>query len=111
MQSSLTREVAINMSNKHKLLSRAKEGGTESPYQLDKEYLRATKSSYRKVAPWYTKAVDQRYLEAQFELRYHYSRGLGVKKDEVEEFYEYRQAAEQGHIEAQYVLGVVYLTN
>ena len=77
------------------------------------------------VVRWYGKAADQGYAKAQYNLGHYYCRGktevgrvvsdqlvvwsvIGVPKNLVEAVKWYRKAAENGHAQAQYVLGKSY---
>ncbi len=60
------------------------------------------------ASKWYRKAAEQGHTEAQYEIGYRYSMGLGVPRDVVEAAKWYRKAAEQGHTEAQYTIGRRY---
>jgi len=77
------------------------------------------------VVRWYGKAADQGYAKAQYNLGCYYGRGkiemgrvisdqtivwstIGIHKNLVEAVKWYRKAAENGHAQAQYVLGKSY---
>lgn len=76
---------------------------------------------------WYGKAAEQGYAKAQYNLGCYYSRGqsdsgrsvpggatvwskIGAPKNLVEALKWYRKAAENGHAQAQYVMGKFYYT-
>ncbi|TNE43972.1 MAG: sel1 repeat family protein [Sphingomonadales bacterium] len=57
---------------------------------------------------WYSKAANQGYAEAQFNLGASYAGGLGVPKNMNEAIKWYLRAANQGHGGAQFNLGFAY---
>ena len=80
-------------------------------YELAKNYRYGTggvEKNTEKMLYWYTKAAEQGYAEAQFELGLRY--GLGYASDHripidvAKSTYWYTKAAEQGHKEAQDIL-------
>ena len=64
--------------------------------------------NYAEAVKWYTKAAEQGYAQAQYDLGLCYDKGQGVTQDYTEAVKWYRKAAEQGHAEAQYYLGDCY---
>ena len=62
----------------------------------------------REVSAWYRKAADQGQADAQFELAYMSSKGVGTKKDYTQSIRWYLKAAEQGHVKAQSNLALMY---
>ena len=70
------------------------------------------KDGYTAV-PWYEKAAEKGYVQAQFHLGGLYAEGRrvsrdGVPQDAAKAAQWYQKAAEQGHAEAQYALGWMY---
>lgn len=63
---------------------------------------------HRQAVKWYRKAIEQRYVGAQFGLGVMYRKGEGVTQSDVEAAKWYRKAAEQGHATAQVNLGFMY---
>lgn len=63
---------------------------------------------YDQAVYWFTKAAEQGYPAAQFDLAICYANGTGVEKDERQAVYWYTKAAEQEHTTAQFNLGVCY---
>ena len=57
---------------------------------------------------WYTRAAEQGYAEAQYNLGYMYEQGRGVAQDYTQAVDWYRKAAEQNEAAAQYSLGLMY---
>ncbi|KAF9151691.1 hypothetical protein DFQ26_001159 [Actinomortierella ambigua] len=57
---------------------------------------------------WYTKAAEQGYASAQFNIGVMYERGQGVDQGDIEAVTWYTKAAEQGYANAQFNLGVMY---
>lgn len=53
--------------------------------------------------------VSSHSAEAQYQLALKYQEGKGVPKDELEAFDLFKAAAEKGHVEAQYALGLLGL--
>ena len=67
------------------------------------------KQDKQKAFYWYTKAAEQGYLYAQYNLaNMYYEKGNGTKQDKQKAFYWYTKAAEQGYAEAQYNLAIMY---
>ena len=83
------------------------------------------KYDHEQVVTWYGKAADQGYAKAQYNLGYYYGHGqdesgrlvsggptvwskIGVPKNPVEALKWYRMAAENGHAQAQFVMGKSY---
>ena len=62
----------------------------------------------REAVEWYTKAAEQGYADAQFNLALCYDDGEGVEKDPAKAVEWYTKAAEQGYAQAQCNLGVCY---
>ena len=77
------------------------------------------------IIRWYRQAAAQGYAKAQYNLGCYYARGqfkvfrslpggatssymIGIPKNAVESVKWYRMAAEQGHVAAQYVMGMIY---
>ena len=58
---------------------------------------------------WMEKAANQAYAPALFELANFYENGVHVKQDVSKAAKLYEQAAQQGHVDAQFNLGVLYL--
>lgn len=54
------------------------------------------------------KAANQNHARAQYCLGWHYSKGIGIRKDDDEAFKWYKKAAEQGHAESQYWVAFAY---
>ena len=50
---------------------------------------------------WFSKAAEQGYAQAQFNLGLMYGRGEGVRQDYAEAVNWFRKAARQGHSDAQ----------
>jgi TPR repeat protein len=67
------------------------------------------KKDYKKAKMWLEKAVAQDNEMGQFVLGAMYFKGIGVKKDEVEGVKLITKAAEKGFVEAQNILGEIYL--
>ena len=78
----------------------------EQMYQKGKEYF--DKKQYSEAVPWYRKAAEQGYAEAQYWLGMCYYCGAGVTEDKTQAAAWYRKAAEQGYAEAQSWLGGCY---
>ena len=57
---------------------------------------------------WYTKAAEQGYASAQYNLGVMYANGEGVLENDKTAVKWYTKAAEQGYADAQYNLGVMY---
>jgi TPR repeat protein len=64
--------------------------------------------SYVLAMSWYLKAAQQNWADAQFRLAVLYERGIGTEKNVAQAVQLYRSAANQGHAEAQNVLGALY---
>ncbi|RIA87324.1 hypothetical protein C1645_878101 [Glomus cerebriforme] len=67
--------------------------------------------NYIKAFEYYKKSADQGYLNAQFQLGYCYSNGIGIgySTTNIKRAFEYYKiAAEKGHINAQNNLGILY---
>jgi len=64
----------------------------------------------KKAAYWITKAAEQGYAEAQFNLGTCYSEGVGISIDLEKSIYWVAKAAEQGYVDAQFILGGNYVT-
>ena len=75
-------------------------------YQKGKDYY--DKEQYSEAVPWFSKAAEQGYADAQFYLGKCYDLGWGVTEDKTQGFAWSRKAAEQGHAEAQHWLGYCY---
>jgi len=82
---------------------------------------------HEQLVSWYGKAAEQGYAKAQYNLGCYYGRGqsdsgrsvpggatvwskIGVPQNPVEALKWYRKAAENGHAQAQYVMGKFYYT-
>ena len=63
---------------------------------------------YAEAVQWYSKAAEQGFAEAQYNLGVCYENGQGVAQNYAEAVQWYRKAAEQGDANAQYNLGVCY---
>ena len=61
-----------------------------------------------KLSHEYTKAAEQGFADAQYNLGWCYSNGTGVLQDYKQAVYWYTKASEQGYANAQYNLGVCY---
>ena len=57
---------------------------------------------------WYTKAAEQGFAKAQFNLGVMYDNGQGIPQDDSQAVAWYKKAAEQGDASAQYNLGLMY---
>jgi TPR repeat protein/serine/threonine protein kinase len=57
---------------------------------------------------WYSKAAEQGFEEAQYNLGFCYANGIGISKDEAEAVKWYRKASDQGNAAAQCYLGFCY---
>lgn len=68
----------------------------------------AEKGDHQTAFQFWKPLAEQGYASAQFNLGVMYSKGEGVKQDDIEAVKWYRKAAEQGHKNAQYNLGVMY---
>ena len=68
------------------------------------------KQNQETAVRWYTRAADQGYAGAQFNLGSCFELGEGVNQDKQQAAYWYRQAANQGDTDAQYTLGLCYAT-
>ena len=84
-------------------------------HKMAKEQLRAMEKpsapKTRKVNVAETlKAADRGDAQAQYDMGFFYSRGVGVEKDDVRSAVYYRKAAEQGFMLAQHNLGCCYAT-
>ena len=64
---------------------------------------------YKEAVKWYTKAAEQRLVEANFNLGHMYYDGKGVSKNYKEAVKWYTRAAEQGHAKAQHNLGILHV--
>ena len=64
---------------------------------------------YEKAAEWFTRAAEQAYAKADYQLGKLYRDGLGVTASEIESAKWYQKAAEGGYSRAQYRLGRLYL--
>ena len=64
--------------------------------------------NYGQAAHWLTKAAEQGFAMAQFNLGFMYDNGEGVPQDFKKALEWYTKAAEQGLAEAQTNLGVMY---
>ena len=62
------------------------------------------------AAGWFSRAAEQGYADAQFNLGLMYVNGEGVEKDVVQAVELFKKAAEQGHVDAQNNLGAMYFT-
>ena len=71
-------------------------------------YGEAVAQDYKEAVKWYTKAAEQGYANAQYNLGHRYYRGEGVAQDYKEAVRWWRKAAEQGKAKAQAVLGAMY---
>ena len=56
---------------------------------------------------WFTKAAEQGYANAQYNLGVMYANGEGVTRDHKQAVYWYTKAAEQGYVEAATLLQVI----
>lgn len=92
------------------------------------EWAREVQYDHDEVVKWYGKAADQGYAKAQYNLGCYYGRGevevgkavpgqdsfvwskIGIPKNPVEALKWYRKAAENGHPQAQYLMGRGYHT-
>jgi len=58
------------------------------------------RQDYNEAVQWYTKAAEQGYWRAQFELSMSYKEGKGVAKDDKEAVYWLTKSADQGVADA-----------
>ncbi|MED5579516.1 MAG: tetratricopeptide repeat protein, partial [Nitrospinota bacterium] len=63
---------------------------------------------YKEAVKWYTKAANQGYASAQYNLGWMYAKGYGVLKDYKEAVKWYTKAANQGVAKVQSNLGWMY---
>lgn len=61
-----------------------------------------------KAATWFEKAAKQKYAEAAYQLGRLYESGNGVVQSKFTAFQNYLIAAEQGHVEGQFIVGSKY---
>jgi TPR repeat protein len=120
--------VAYSLSEALKWYRRSAQGGY-APAQFILGYLHDGRHQldydHEQVISWYGKAAAQGYAKAQYNLGYYYGHGedklgrsfpggptvwskIGVPKNPVEALKWYRLAAENGHSNAQYVMGKFY---
>jgi len=64
----------------------------------------------KRAVDWYTKAAEQGFAKAQFNLGRLYVLGKGVERDDAHGIEWQTKAAEQGLAEAQYAIGERYLS-
>ncbi len=64
--------------------------------------------NYAEALKWYKQAAQKGDLEAQNNIGYYYSKGMGVTQDLAEALKWYLKAAEGGSAEAQYNVGTCY---
>ena len=81
-----------------------KQGNAAAQYLLGKDYTKGDRLDYVEAFKWYSKAAEQGYVQAQFELGKCHEQGKGVRQDAEEALEWYSIAAEQGHAEAQETL-------
>ena len=67
-------------------------------------------NNFPKAVECYTKAAEQGYAEAQFNLGVMYDDGQGVAQNYAEAAKWFTKAAEQGYADAQYLLGEMYIS-
>ena len=70
--------------------------------------IRDRPQDYKLAFKWFTKAAEQGYASAQFNLGSMYNQGDGVPQDDKMAFKWYAKAAEQGYVNAQLNLGDMY---
>jgi TPR repeat protein len=62
---------------------------------------RGVAQSDEEAFQWYSKAADQGYARAKFNLGLMFENGRGVAQSDEEAVQWYRKAADQGHLQAQ----------
>lgn len=89
----------------------AKQGDPEVQHQVGANYFhgRGVEADQQKAATWWGRAADSGQADAQFDLALLYFRGgAKVAKDSAKAVGLFQLAAEQGHGQAQYSLGVMH---
>jgi TPR repeat protein len=69
---------------------------------------RGVTQDYKQAVYWYTKAAEQGFAAAQYNLGVMYANGQGVIQDDKQAVNWYKKAAEQGYASAQSTLGFMY---
>ena len=88
------------------LLEKAMDGDAESQYSLANWY--ATQGQNDDYIEWLTKAAEQEYVAAQYDLAVSYDEGDCAKKDKATAVKWYKKAMENGDGDASFNLGVMY---
>ena len=98
--------VSVSAADMATLTRQAQNGDTEAQVDLAYEYY--SQGNHAKAFEWNTKAANQGYAGAQYNLGLMYHKGHGVRQDYQKAVEWYTKAANQGIAEAQHNLGVMY---
>ena len=98
--------VSVSAADMATLTRQAQNGDTEAQVDLAYEYY--SQGNHAKAFEWNTKAANQGYAGAQYNLGLMYHKGHGVRQDYQKAVEWYTKAANQGIAEAQFNLGLMY---
>ena len=93
------------------LFKDAENGDREAQYTLAHQYLKGRgglPKDHEKAVQWLGKSADRGHKDAAFGLAILYLEGTAVDQNRSQALYRMKQAAESGHEEAQYILGMAY---
>ena len=98
--------VSVSAADMATLTRQAQNGDTEAQVDLAYEYYE--QGNHAKAFEWFTKAANQGYADAQFNMGVMYEFGKGVHQDYQKAIEWITKAAGQGYAAAQYNLGLMY---